>query len=401
MNSPDGVPSTDILRLFREDLTLGDRVTAFQQAADQLRDEVLALATPSNVTRINGNFDIAFVFNSHGDAIDAGQSTAVLQNPFIAFVENAGDEDIGKNLLFTKSTENAFNIRFNGAEPMLPQFPLTRDNGWAYWRDRGILARGSIIAPIDIRHYSRRLLDALMGSDYDQSYLNSSIPVLELRSSSFDELHERQKQKGLLIMHSNAVRELTSTKQVLETLLQCLETEQGSSSFAPDIQDKIRAIAQKDRLSYGKLPVYIIYGGAHHAAVHILRKMGIKAGRQFPGGVDVPGKPKYIGTVKDQFFSIHPFGITDEQTDRYARQHILESILWAPVDLGAEYGMVPESDQTMINFWYKINYAARRTELISRVDQIFDEFKRDPMVPVRILRKYGIKLRAIGTTAIS
>lgn len=400
MNGPE-VSSTDILRLFREDLTLGDRVDAFKHAADQLRDEVNILATERNVSRINKNFDTTFIFNNHGDGTDAGQSTALLEKPFITFVENAGDEDIAKSAYFALSADNAFNIRFNTSQPTQVPFALTRENGWSYWRDRGLLTRGSIIAPIDIRHYSRRLLDALMGSDYDQNYLNSSIPVNELKNSSFDELLEQQKQKGLLIMHSNAVRELTSTKQVLGTLLGCLDTEKGKTSFEAGVSDKIRAIMQKDRMISKKLPVYIIYGSGHHTVSHLFNRLGLNVAREFPGSQDIPGRFKQLGKVKDQFFAAHPFGLTDEQVEKYAKQHILESILWAPLDMPADYDMIPESDQTMLFFWNKLNYAARRPELVESIKDIFESYQKDPHVPVKILHDHGIKLRSIGATVLS
>ncbi len=394
--SEQTVPPTDILRLFREDLDAGDRVDAFRQAADQIRGEVEALATPENIARINDNYSVKFVFNSHGDGIDAGQSLRSIEGPFITFVENAGDADIANNRLFSISLNNAFDMDFNGASPLQSQTPPTRETAWAYWRDRGLLAKGSIIMPVDVRYYSKRLLDALMGNDYDQQYLNSSVPMATLHAQPFDELLEEQKQKGLLVMHSNAVRELTSTKQVMQTLLLCLGPKGADAMLEPALADKLAALAQKRRGDAGKLPANILYGSGHHTMFHVFRQLGIEVERDFPGAVDMPGALKFAGTTRDQFFSAHPFDMEDSDADRYARQHIIESILWCPLDNPMEYGLVPESDDMVKNLWLRIAYVARRPDLVEAAEQLHEDFKNDPLVPVKILADYGIRLQPIS-----
>lgn len=394
--SEQAVPSTDILRLFREDLDASDRVDAFRQAADQIRGEVEDLATPESIDRINENYLVKFVFNSHGNGIDAGQSLRSIQKPFVTFVENAGDADLANNTLFNVSLNNAFDMDYNGGSPVQPVTPPTPDTAWSHWRDRGLLAKGSIIMPIDVRHYSKRLLDALMGNDYDQQYLSSSIPMASILGQSFDDLLEDQKQKGLLVMHSNAVRELTSTKQVIQTLLLCLDPKDTDTMLEPSLVDKLVALSQKRRENTGKLSANIVYGSGHHTMFHVFRQLGIEVERDFPGGVDMPGSLRFAGTTRDQFFAAHPFGMTNDDAERYTKQHIIESILWCPLENPIEYGLVPESDDMVANLWLNIARISRRPELVESVEQLHEDFKNNPDIPVRILEDHGIRLQKIG-----
>lgn len=388
--------STDILRLFREDLDPSDRVEAFRQAADQIREEVDVLATPENVEIINQNYNLTFVFNSHGDATDAGQSVAEVKRPFITFVESAGEADFPQNAQFDASVHSAFDVLYNGKPPIRPPFQPVRETQWPFWRDYGLFVNASIVAPIDVRHYSRRLLDALMGSDYDQGYLNSTIHFESLRQKPFDEQLTDQKQKGQLIMLSNAVRELTSTKQVIEMLLHCVDPHADTAAFTGPVADKIRAVAQKRRDQGDKLEAFVMYGTGHHAIMHVFRGLGIEAQRVFPGAIDMDGSLKFSGTVKDQFFSAHPFGLNDEQIEKYAKHHIIESILWAPLNKPTEYGIVFASDKEATGSWHRINYVARRPELVERAEELYQEFQRDPSMAIELLENYGIGLRRIG-----
>ena len=388
------IPSTDILRLFREDLSSTDRVEAFKQSAEQLREQVDQLASPENVAIINECFDLNFIFNSHGGAINAGQSIRAANSPFITFVENAGDEDISQNALFNISLNNAFEMTFHKSSPLIPLKPAD-ENSWGYWRDRGLMGKGSIVAPIDIRHYSKRLLDALMGSDYDQNYLNQVVPNFDLQNKPYEEVLEEQKQKGHLIMYSNAVRELTSTKQVIETLLDCIEARDGPG-FSDDTSIKMRALVQEQRMRQDKLNAYVIYGTAHHSMMHIFNRLGIQVGRQFPGKDNYKGAISFAGTTQDQFFSAHPFGLSDEQTVRYAEDHIAESLLWVPLNNPAEYGVVPEDFETVDKLYLRISRIARAISKEKAVSKLFEEHKNSPTAVVDKLVEHGIKLVPIA-----
>lgn len=393
-------PSTDILRLFREDINPKERVDAFVQAGKQLEDELETLATPENIAAINDNFGLTLVLNSHGDGVNAGQSLREVQRPFITFVENAGDRDLApgpQGSLFGLSLFNAFGVQFNHAEPFVPSFPATEEGLWQYWRERGLLAKGSIIMPIDIRHYTKRLLDALMGDDYDQSYLNSGISIDDLRLKEYGQLVQEQIQKGLLVKHSNAVRELTSTKQVLQTLLLCIDPRSHGFVLDGDSIDKLNALRNKQlEQGEGKLPAYILYGTAHHSIYHVFRRYGINISRTFPSASDLPGNLKYTGVTKDQFFSSHPYKLPEGADEKYAKQHILESLLWCPMSYRAEYGLVPDSRATTGLLWLQIARIARKPELVGKLDSILEEFKNDKSIPTRILRDNGIYLRSIA-----
>ncbi|QQS18198.1 hypothetical protein IPL68_06220 [Candidatus Saccharibacteria bacterium] len=384
----------DILRLFREDLNPEDRVNAFQSAAEQLHDQVTVLASPERVITINARYHLLFVFNAHGNSINAAQSIEAGGSPFISFVENAGDAEIADSKLFGYSVGNAFDMQFNVQPPRMPFYlpPQPRED-FGYWRDRGLLARSSLIAPVDIRHYSRRLLDALMGNDYDQQFLNRSIPGRELRQKELGQLLEEQGQKGRLVMYSNAVRELTSTKQVLETLEQIDAVEEGSSSFGTENSDKVRALAQRARINTddGRLPVNIVYGTGHHTMVHIYRNLGIEALRVFAGKADVLGHLSYSGTVLDQFFSSHPFGITDEKVAKYSAQLVLEGMLWEPIDNAVEHGIIPKDRANFMAAWITVMKTARRQDLIDRLADIHAEFRTNPLSTLPILEAAGLE----------
>ncbi len=387
---------TDILRLFREDLDPSDRVDAFRVASEQLADQVDEIATLENVSRINENYDITFIFNSHGDLVHVAQSMEAMGNPFITFVENAGDTDIAQSGVFGYSVNNAFEITFNGAAPNIPPFNAPSPQDFGYWRDRGLLAKGSLIAPVDIRHYSKRLLDALMGNDYDQQFLNRSVPGYELRQKEFSTLVEEQQTRGELVMYSNAVRELTSTKQVLETLLQVLDTQNGHDAFGTGISDKVRALAQKARLSSdSKIPVAILYGTGHHSMMHVYRKLGIECDREFPGKVDIDGALKFHGSILDQFFSAHPFGLGNENKHKYAQQLVLEGMLWDLVNNPVEYGLVPSKRSVAIGIWKAIHRAARDRDSLDGIEEIHRNYQTDPHTILPLLEKAGIRLTKI------
>lgn len=385
---------TDILRLFREDLNPEDRVNAFQSAAEQLQEQVDTLANAERVRSINERYNLLFVFNSHGTAINAAQSIEAGKVPFISFVENAGDAEITDSNLFGYSIGNAFDMQFNGQPARQPFYPPPQPGeDFGYWRDRGLLARGSVIAPVDIRHYSRRLLDALMGNDYDQQFLNRSIPGHELRQKELSQLLQEQGQKGRLVMYSNAVRELTSTKQVLETLAQIDAVEEGSSSFGSENSDKVRALAQRARLIADdrRLPVNIVYGTGHHAMVNVYRKLGIQAPRIFPGKDDVVGHLSYSGAVLDQFFSSHPFGITDERIAKYSAQLVLEGMLWEPIYNSIEHGVIPRNRASFTAAWPTVMRTARRKDLIANLADIHAEFRVNPLSTLPLLESAGLE----------
>lgn len=387
-------PSTDILRLFREDLNPEDRVSAFRSAAEQLQSQVDALATPERVRAINERYNLLFVFNSHSNSMNAAQSIEAGGHPFITFVENAGDAEITDSNLFGYSVGNAFDMRFNRQSPRMPFYPPQRSgDDFGYWRDRGLLARGSLIAPVDIRHYSRRLLDALMGNDYDQQFLNSSITGRELREKELGQLVEERGQKGRLVTYSNAVRELTSAKQVLETLGHLDAVERGSSSFGVANSDKIRALAQQARLNAhdNRLPVNIVYGTGHHAMVHIYRNLGIDVRRVFPGKSDTPGHLSYAGTILDQFFSSHPFGITDEKVAKYSAQLVLEGMLWEPLDNAVEHGIIPRNRATAMSAWPTVMRLARRQDLVDNLPELHANFRANPLCMLPILESAGLE----------
>jgi hypothetical protein len=389
---------TDILRLFREDLNPEDRVNAFQSAAGQLHDQVNVLASAERVAAINERYSLLFVFNSHGNSINAAQSIEAGASPFISFVENAGDAEIADSNLFGYSVSNAFDLQFNGQSPRKPFYPPPQPGeDFGYWRDRGLLARGSLIAPVDIRHYSRRLLDALMGNDYDQQFLNRSIPGQELHQKELEQLLEEQGQKGRLVMYSNAVRELTSTKQVLETIEQIDDVEEGSSSFGTENTDKVRALAQRARINAddGRLPVNIIYGTGHHAMVHVYRNLGIEAPRIFPGKADASGHLSYSGTILDQFFSSHPFGITDERVAKYSAQLVLEGMLWEPIDNAVEHGIIPKNRENFIAAWSTVMKTARRQDLIDDLPEVHADFRANPLSTLPILESAGLEFISI------
>lgn len=390
---------TDVLQLFRQDIDLPERVRAFEFAYGQIKTEVDRIATPENIHLINSSYTTTLVLNSHGGGIHAGQSLRHVKQPFITFVENAGDRDISdgaEKTLFGVSLQNAFDVTFNGSSPLAPYPPSAGTNLWGYWRDRGLLEKGSLVVPIDIRHYSLRLLDALIGDDYDQDYLNSGITIDELRAKDYDTLVHEQTNKGLLITHSNALRELTSTKQILQTLLIGLNPGETSGLDASSV-DKLMSLRDKRmRDNDGKIPIYVLYGTAHHSIFHALKNYGIDSTRIFAGKEDLPGAMAYVGTTKDQFFSAHPFNLPEETFRKYAKEHILESILRCPINYWGEYGLVPAS-QTMVGLmWLKISRLARKNNLVDDLEQIVNNFKADKNVPVNILREHGIELRHIG-----
>lgn len=389
---PEQTSPTDILRLFREDLDPIDRVNAFEQASEQLREQVETLASPERVAAINERFKLLFVFNSHGSDINAAQSIEAGGEPFISFVENAGDAEITDSGLFGFSVGNAFNMRFNGLSASKPlTYPGMATDDFGYWRDRGLLSKGSLIAPVDIRHYSRRLLDALMGNDYDQQFLSGTIPGYALRNKEIEKLLEEQRQKGLLVMHSNAVRELTSAKQVLETLQQLDEVEAGGANFGEENSDRLRALLQKARIAGDPLAANVIYGTGHHTMVHIYRKLGINVERIFPGKEDAPGNLSYSGAVLDQFFSSHPFGITDEKAQEYAAQLVMEGMLWEPITNTAEHGLIVRNRKVASKLWMTVMKAARQKNLTDNIESIHAEFRANPLSVVPILEAAGLE----------
>jgi hypothetical protein len=85
----------------------------------------------------------------------------------------------------------------------------------------------------------------------------------------------------------------------------------------------------------------------------------------------------------------------EEQTDRYAKQHIIESILWSPLDNPVEYGLVAEDDSQIKDFWLNIARTARRPDLVNMVEELVNDFREDPNLPVKILADIGISLRPI------
>ncbi len=384
--------STDILRLFREDINPSERVDAFRVASEQLREEIDTIATPENIDKINDNFDLILVFNSHGDSVHTGQSLEHLKNKFITFVENAGDAEIRESGLFGLSLSSAFNKKFNNQEASRPLYNPSSPQDFGYWRDRGLLEAGSIIAPVDIRHYSRRLLDALMGNDYDQQFLNRSVPGFELRSKELDVLLENQGQRGLLVMYSNSVRELTSTKQVMETLLQLLNTEEGGDDFGEINSDKMRALIQKSRVENGKIPVGVMYGTAHHALFHLYKGLGIECDRVFPGKEDAPGHLSFSGSILDQFFSSHAFGIDENRINKYASQLVLEGMLWEVIDNNVEYGLVPKNRDVVNNLFRKISKTSRDQNILDNLPEIHENFRVNPLSVLPILESAGVYL---------
>jgi hypothetical protein len=392
----------DLFSMFKEDMLPSVRVAGFKHVAAELEDELGNVATPENVDTLNGLFNIKIVFNSHGDAINAGQTLKMVdENPFISFTEGVGDREIEESGTFSYSVENAFDMNFDGSEPRTPLYIPPPDqvyDSYGYWTERGLLSKGSMIANVDVRSYARRLLDALIGSDYDQQFLNQTIPQYELRTKPFEELIEGQRQRGQLIMHSNAVRELTSTKQVLETLMQVSGTSSGEEMVNAEISSKVRALFNERQINQdGDIPVNIIYGFGHHALLHVYKNLGINVSRKFASKDELPGPFKAIGKPIDQFFSAHPFGLGDETIDKYSRQLLLEAVLWDPIRNYFENGLVPVDHATMGSLWFQISRLARSEKLTDRLEDILEDFQQSPISAITMLEEDGVELSRIDS----
>ncbi|MFO0920186.1 MAG: hypothetical protein U0451_00770 [Candidatus Saccharimonadales bacterium] len=398
MENPEVVSGIDVLRLFSEDLANADRISLFRQAAEQLRGDIKELTTRKNVNLINKNYAIHTVFNRHANSIDAGQSIRETEDPFITFVEGAEATDIHQDVQFSQSVRNSFEMRFNNAGPELPSFQLTPDNEFGYWEYRGLLAKSSIVAPIDIRYYAARMLDALIGDRYSQDYLSQRIGIQAFDEFSSEELVERALNKGKLIMHSNAVRELTSVKQIMETLLVLEDPDVLDDKFSPEISKKITAIKEDAKKSNEKLPVYVFYGTEHHGFSHELTTRKINVTRSFPGSVEYPRQYKYTGNATSPFFNGHHFDLSDEQLNNHARAYVLESLLLLPMIMQSYYGLVlpTNNSQEQRNTWAKISLIARNKQLQEDLPNLVDSFRNDKSVPVQILGQFGIKLHSIA-----
>ncbi|MEM6997382.1 MAG: hypothetical protein AAF413_00565 [Patescibacteria group bacterium] len=381
--------NTDILTLFEEDMSSEGRVQAFERAAEQARDSLGKIATPESVEAINASFRLRFIFNSHGDEVHAAQSTAEAAGSFITFVENANDREVADSDAFAGSVKSAFDLRFNGAQPFKPAFVPGQTNMWAYWRDRGLLGHGSIIAPVDIRAYSYRLLNALLGSDYNEGFLNSRLTPEALRGQPLDELIEDRALHGALVMHSNAVRELTSTRQILGTLLQIQKTEAGDNAFRDNQSDHIRALANAARVESSVLPSSVIYGTAHQGMVDIYQELNIQHDVVFPGA-------RYEPPLIDQFFGAHTKGPSETELHRYASQLVLENILWNAVfsNLVLEHGYITAAHTP--DLWKVINGLASEEATLADLEAIHADFRQNPVSALRLIESAGVEFIKVG-----
>lgn len=388
---------TDVLTLFREDLKQEDRIRIFKEQAELLRQDVDNLATPENVDYLNANFDITFIFNAHGSAIQAAQTLEDVVDPFITFIEAAKAPDLHKSGQFISSVNNRFDMEFNHQDPQLPTWgPQSPEQLFGYWRERGLLHKGSIISPIDVRYYSARMLDALIGDEYDQNFLNRHYSSQFFNSLAPDEMLQEARHHGELVMYSNAVRELTSTKQIIEMLVATKEHETTLAACeSPEVANKLVAVTDKLRRQNGKLNTYVSYGTAHHGIIHEFIQRGIDAKRTFPGSSDAPGTLSFAGTNMDRFFNAHHFDISPEDLDTYARAYTLESLLWVPIYETSDYGLFSVDHKSEKQLYYSIQYIARQPDLLEQLPQIIEAYQMDPQVPVDILQKYGVQLRKI------
>lgn len=388
---------TDVLTLFREDLSQEDRIRIFKEQAAILRQDVDNLATPENIDFLNANFNITFIFNAHGSTVQAAQTVGEVVDPFITFIEAAEAPDFHKSGQFISSVDNRFDMEFNNKLPQTPTWgPQSPEQLFGYWRERGLLHKGSIISPIDVRYYSARMLDALIGDKYDQNFLNRHYNSQFFNTQTPDEILLKARHDGELVMHSNAVRELTSTKQIIEMLVATKEHETTLAACeSPEVADKLVAVTDKLRRQNSKLNIFVSYGTAHHGIIHELLQRGINAERTFPGSIDAPGHLSFAGSNMDRFFNAHHFTVSDEDLDHYARAYTLESLLWVPFYEATDYGLFAADLHSERQLWHNIGYIARRPDLLEQLPEVIKTYQADPWVPVEILQQYGVPLRSI------
>lgn len=388
---------TDVLTLFREDLSQEDRIRIFKEQAAILRQDVDNLATPENIDFLNANFNITFIFNAHSSTVQAAQTVGEVVDPFITFIEAAEAPDFHKSGQFISSVDNRFDMEFNNQPPQTPMWgPQSPEQLFGYWRERGLLHKGSIISPIDVRYYSARMLDALIGDKYDQNFLNRHYNSQFFNMQTPDEILQKARHDGELVMHSNAVRELTSTKQIIEMLVATKEHETTLAACeSPEVADKLAAVTDKLRRQSGKLNIYVSYGTAHHGIIHEFLQRGIDATRTFPGANDAPGHLNFAGSNMDRFFNAHHFDLSDEDLNHYARAYTLESLLWIPLYESSDYGLFAADHQAERQLWHNIGYIARQSDLVERAPEIIESYQANPWTPVEILQQYGIPLRSI------
>lgn len=388
-------PPIDLLRLFREDLNPEERIEAFGRATEIVADEINASLEGGLRDRINGRFNIKVVHNSHGDGIHAGQSLAMLNQPFITFVEGAGAPETVSDPSFATSVNNAFDMAFNDSQPLDSIFPLIPDRIWGYYRDHGLLKKGSIIAPVDIRSYAYRLLDALMGQDYSQDFLNRRISLEDLRSKTTEQLTEDAVNHGRLVMHSNALREHTTASQVVRTLNDLLVVEEGGTTYSTTLDERLRALMHKRELDGPKLEVGLFYGTAHHTFMHLLHSFGVEAEREFPSREEEKRPFAFTGSNLDAFFAGYLQDYSPERLDQLGRAYVLESLFATVLGLGNEFDCVPSSYSAARDAWKRISLVARKMSDSDSFNSVIGEFQSNKMSVVGVLRHAGVDLRDI------
>ena len=389
-------PAIDMIAVFTEGLSDEQKVQAFTIAADRLRARIEQVATPENVQKINDTYDLKLVLNQHGNGVHVGQSLQHITNPFITFIEAASAKDIDQDPLFAESVDNAFGVKYNGQAPKRPNFSLVDtpqySNSWHYWQQRGLLAKASIISPVDIKSDALRLVNTLFDADYSQEFLNQTIPLEDLRSRSYEELLDQARLRGLLIMHSNAVRELTSTLQITDRLLKMTDFDELKAVRGEKIAERVTSLRQKAERGEGKLGAYIMYGTAHHGIVREFRSRGINIERVFADEWKV-SPFKFIGDAEHQFFNGRHSDPSEEKIKRFAQSVILESLLMQPLVRAEEYGLQRRTVDfdKYLRMWYSLSKLAMNQALHEQLPEIVERYQKDPFSSAEILRENGFK----------
>jgi|GEM_PF-6747419 len=389
-----GKTQPGLLRLFRENIDTEERIATFRQATDVVAEQIHEKLEDGFLQKINERFGLKLVLNSHGDEVHAGQTLSHLSKPFITFVEGTNAWDMNEDPGFNLSVDNAFNIAFN-AQPPLEQPPLTDPKlEWHYYRDRGLLNKGSIIAPIDVRSYAMRLFDALVGQDYSQDMLNQRMNVAYLEHTDSNQLVAGAVERGKIIMYSNGLREHISASQIVMALRNMLAVEGGEEVFGGIIDRRIKALLQ-DRPADEPLETGIIYGTAHHMFLHLLGSFGIQAERYFAGRDDEPEGFAFTGTNLDGFFGGYAQDFSEEQLARKGRALVLESLFGNVLTVGYEFQAVASTHRDGWQAWQKVPHLAWMLSSEENYEQIMADFKADKRSVVALLRDHGLKFRDI------
>ncbi len=390
------------------DFTESQRVSLLKDNYEMVAKRFGSVATPDVVDLINDNCEVQAVFNYHGDDTDALRTVNAIwapgdpesKKPFITFMEGVHNVDVHQEISFQYSVNSAFGLAFDGVKPNIgiyyPDQQLASGKApWQYWRDRGLIERGSILVPIDLRKYSAQYVETLIGAQYNPEFLSDRPSLYNLRNNSFEDMFKAARNHGMKIHYSNGLREYASAAQIVGVLSRVLGHKEAQLQLTEDQQRKLDALRQERLKNDDPLPISIIYGTAHHAMVHILRNAGIQIDRNIADKKD--GPHKFTGSVMDQFFASHFFGLRPIDVDKYARQMLISHMLQTPLYEPAEFGTVIDAKDRseFIDIYNKISKLARSEDLADNIEDFFVQFQQNPNIVVGMLQKAGIPITAI------